>query len=230
MNPLTWMSPLRTGARPVRDTELTRHLEYLEDKAARASYGMDAYIFNEAGDLCVAVDREFEARRYFGRAIDGFLDSGRFDVAHAIARKILRLYPEVVRARCTLAWISIGKGIRPVMAKSLRDYASAARELGMERPLVRELGWMADIVSDKDMLLEMGEWLLDSGASAEADRVFGRAFWAPDTSPVADSPWAYIVDYAKRDAWLNEDQKRIGEEGALPEDQPVFLPLDYVDP
>jgi hypothetical protein len=113
------------------------------------------------------------------------------------------------------------------MAGALREYATAARDCGMERPLVRELGWMADIVSDRETLVEIGEWLLDTGAEHEADRVFGRAFWDSQRTTTSESPWAYIVDYAKRDAWLSEDGRRVGEEDAFPVDQPVFLPLDY---
>lgn len=231
MNPLTWVSPLRSGTgRPIRDADIVRHLEYLEDRARKAAFGMDAYILNEAGDLCVAVDREFDARRYFGRAIDSFLDAGRFDVAHAIARKILRLYPDVVRARCTLTWIAIGRGIRPEISGALNAYVGAARDCGMDRPLVRELNWMADIVHHEETLFEIGEWLLDSGAAHEADRVFGRAFFKPRVSVGTDSPWAYIVDYAKRDAWLNDAGRKVGELDALPEDhEPIVLPLDYTE-
>lgn len=231
VNPLTWVAPLRTG-KPVREADVTRHLDQLEEKARHAPFGMDAYIWNEAGDLCVAVDREFDARRYFGRAIDTFLDAGRFDIAHAIARKMLRHYPDVVRARCTLAWIAIGRGIRPEISHALTSYAGAARDCGMDRPLVRELNWMADIVDNRETLLEIGEWLLDTGASREANRVFGRAFFRPEPTVTADSPWAYIVDYAKRDAWLNDAGRKVGEHlEPLPEDhEPILLPLDYVDP
>lgn len=230
MKPSTWVAPLRTvGSRPVRDADFVQHMQYLERKAQRVAFGMDGYIYNEAGDLCVAAQREFEARRYFGRAIDGFLDAGRFDVAHAIARKMLRLYPDVVRARCTLAWIAIGRGIRPEISGALNGYAGAARELGMDRPLVRELAWMADIVANRETLMEIGEWLLDTGASHEADRVFLRAFFRPEPA-VAEAPWPYIVDYAKRDAWLNPSGRRVGEMTALPADhEPVLLPLDWAE-
>lgn len=223
MNVFAWNAPVRKSARQYAD--FVRQLEYLEEKAKRAPFGADAYILNDAGDLCASADREFDARRYYGRAIDGFLDAGRFEIAGAVARKMLRLFPDVVRARCTLTWIAIGRGIRPEMATTLREYSKAALDCGMDRPLARELSWMADIVDDREVLFEIGERLLDSGASREADRVFGRAFWNPRDVVAADSPWAYIVDYAKRDAWMNEDGRRVGE-FRLPADEPELLPLD----
>ncbi len=217
--------PARQGQRSIRYSDFVHQIEVLEDKAKKAPFGADAYIFNDAGDLCVTADREFDARRYYGMAIDGFLDAGRFEVAGAIARKMLRLYPDVVRARCTLAWIAIGRGIRPEMASALRDYTDAALGLGMDRPLVRELTWMADIVDDREVLFEIGERLLDGGASAEADHVFGRAFWNPREIVSVDSPWAYIVDCAKRDAWQNEGGRRAAG-FVLPDDVPELLPPD----
>lgn len=221
-----WGLPTRAGAvRYFRDTDVNRHLITIEERAKKAPIGTDAYLFNEAGDLCVAADREFDARRYFGRSIDSFLDSGRFDTACAIARKILRHYPDVVRARCTIAWIAIGRGIRPEMAQALREYAGAARECGMDRPLVRELGWMADVVGDRDVLFEIGEWLLDVGASREADRVFGRAFWNQADTAAGESMWAAVVEFAKRDAWLAENGRKLGE-FTMPADAPDLVRLD----
>jgi hypothetical protein len=80
-------------------------------------------------------------------------------------------------------------------------------------------------VGDRDVLFEIGEWLLDVGASREADRVFGRAFWNPPDLAAIDSMWAAVVDFAKRDAWLAENGHKLGEY-TLPADQPELLPLD----
>lgn len=222
----TWAVPSRVGGFAYfRDADVNRHLRDIEERARKAPFGTDAYLFNEAGDLCVAAEREFDARRYFGRSIDCFLDASRFDVACAVARKVLRLYPDVVRARCTLAWISIGRGIRPEMAQALREYANAARDCGMDFPLIRELGWMADVVGDRDVLFEIGEWLLDAGAAREADRVFGRAFWSPPDGNGVETTWASVVDYAKRDAWLCDNGRRPGEL-TNPAAEAEILPLD----
>lgn len=224
MNRFTWAAPLRFGnGRAIDDAEISWRLRDLEERARKAQFGEDAYLFNEAGDLCVLGDREFDARRYFGQSINCFLDLGRYDVAHAIARKMLRHYPEVLRARCTLAWIAIGRGIRPEVKRRLHEYTDAARDVGMERPLVRELGWMSDVVADRDLLVEMGEWLLDAGADREANRVFGRAF-QPAPDPHVPETWAYVVEHAKRDPWLTE--KRLSGEVMLPDDEPILLPLD----
>ena len=85
---------------------LERVLANMELRALRVLYPDErARIFNLAGDLCFDAGTRERSLAYYGRAIDVHLDAEQHDAAVAVCCKIVRLTPEVVRARCTLAWL-----------------------------------------------------------------------------------------------------------------------------
>lgn len=203
MSRLSWLSRTRQTItdNAVDEIDLTGRLRSLEKRAKKAPFGAAAYAYNVAGDLCASAARPRDAKQYFGQAIDSFLDTGRLDVAGAVARKVLRLYPDVVRARSTLAWIAIGRGIRPEVLHAIHTYAEAARQRGVEDGLVRELERMGHVVNDREVLEEIAWLLLDLGAAIEANTVYGRAFGVqPGDEPVAMG-WETVANFARDNAW-----------------------------
>ena len=91
-------------------SQLERELQLLEDQVKRASPGYETQFLNRAGKLCVDAGEPARALGYYGRAIDVYLESGRFNAAEVLCKTVLQIAPDAVRARCTLAWLSIGKG------------------------------------------------------------------------------------------------------------------------
>lgn len=202
MSRLPWRSPISyTSTEPEPAIDLTGRLRTLEKRAKKAPFGAAAYAYNVAGDLCAGAARGPDAKRYFGQAIDSFLDSGRLDVAGAVARKVLRLYPDVVRARCTLAWIAIGRGIRPEVLQAINGYADAARARRVENGLVRELHRMGVFVTDRHVLEEIANLLLDLGADTEADTIYGRAFRSQPGDVANHASWEEVASYARDNGW-----------------------------
>lgn len=215
MSRISWLTKTRQTVTDTVDPEidLSGRLRSLEKRAKKAPFGAAAYAYNVAGDLCASAARSRDAKQYFGQAIDSFLDTGRLDVAGAVARKVLRLYPDVVRARSTLVWIAIGRGIRPEVLQALRSYADAALARGMEEGLIRELERMGGVVTDREVLEEIAWLLLDLGAAAEANNVYGRAFGVePGEGPVS-LRWETVASLARDNAWRPQVEEMAAPEG-----------------
>jgi hypothetical protein len=145
--------------------ELDRRLAELERQATEAVPGAGAQFLNRAGDLCMEANRLDQGLGFFGRAIDGYLHAGRWDAAGAVCRKVLRVWPGAVRARCTLAWLSIGKGLGGDARERIREYVDAVQaagpaEVGMAR---KQLALMADAIFDPKVLEVVVEQLKELG-------------------------------------------------------------------
>lgn len=138
-----------------------------------------ARIFNLAGDLCFDSGARERALSFYGRAIDVHLDSEQADAAVSVCRKIVRLTPEVVRARCTLAWISLGRGLMAEAKDRIADYASAASAAGQEETAARHLRLMTDVSDHQEVLESLADALMQLGDDVGADRAFGAAFGHP---------------------------------------------------
>lgn len=130
-----------------------------------------ARLMNRAGDLCEAQGHRERALLYYDAAIDLYLSAGRFAASASICSKLVHLSPEVVRARCTLAWLAIARGLDDEASRLIRDYADAAMRL--ERPTVaqRQLRAMA---AETDSVLvheSIGRALVRLGDTAGAEHV-----------------------------------------------------------
>jgi tetratricopeptide (TPR) repeat protein len=131
-----------------------------------------ARLMNMAGDLCFEAGQRERALLYFDAAIDLYLSAGRFASGAGICEKLVRLNPQVVRARCTLAWLAIARGLDDEAARRVDEYGQAA--LRLERPTVaqRQLRAMAEEVDSEDVLDAIAHALLKLGDPTSADRVF----------------------------------------------------------
>jgi tetratricopeptide (TPR) repeat protein len=132
-----------------------------------------ARLMNIAGDLCFEAGQRERALLYFDACIDLYLAASRFAASAAICEKLVRLNPEVVRARCTLAWLAIARGLDDEALRRVEEYGEAA--LRLERPTVaqRQLRAMAEEVNSEEVLEAIAHALLKLGDSVSADRVFG---------------------------------------------------------
>lgn len=132
-----------------------------------------ARLMNMAGDLCFDSGQRERALLYFDAAIDLYLAAGRFAAGAAICEKLVRLKPDVVRARCTLAWLSIARGLDDESERRVEEYGEAA--LRLERPALaqRQLRAMAEEVDAERVLEAIAHALLNLGDAVSADRIFG---------------------------------------------------------
>lgn len=130
-----------------------------------------ARLYNRAGDLYLAGGENATALGRYGRAIDAYMHAGQYDSAIAVCRKILRLVPNVVRTRCTLAWLCIGKGFLDIARGEVTAYVQAAKREGHEMLAAQQLRLMARYVGRRDFREFVATLLLDLGDRDGAARV-----------------------------------------------------------
>lgn len=168
---------------------LEQELRLLERQAKEASPGYETQFLNRAGNLCVEAGHPQRALSFYGRAIDAYLESGRFSAAEVVCKKLLRMAPDAVRARCTLAWLAIGKGYRSGTDEEIADYVRAAEKAHREGLATKQLRMMAEAAVNTELRELIAEHLLELGDAEGADRVF-HAIYAERNGlrppPVAD--------------------------------------------
>jgi hypothetical protein len=169
---MTLLARLR---RQPKRSPLETELLALEEQAATASPGFECLPLTRAGDLCVAAGDVPRGIRFYGRAIDAYLESGRWDSGAALCRKILRVSPGSVRPYQTLAWIALGTSDLIAGARALDGYVAAACRNGLEHRAIANLKLMATMLRRADVLEIVGERLLSLGEHTSADSVLGTA-------------------------------------------------------
>ena len=182
--------------RPRNDAELDARIQDVITAAAKDGLpGSDAAGYNSAGDLCMEAGQRDRALQYYGMSIDAFLKVERWDSAAAICRKVLRLAPDAVRPRCTLAWLAIGKGMAVDAQAQIRDYVAASMRAHKEPLAIAQLKRMGQTAPNPEVRQIVAEQLLALGADRAADQLFGMAFReqndaAPPLDP--DEVWSRI--------------------------------------
>jgi tetratricopeptide (TPR) repeat protein len=151
--------------------------ESLQDLATQMRQEMApehrARLMNVAGDLCYQAGQRERGLLYFDAAIDLYLAAGQFAASASICDKLVRANPQIVRARCTLAWLAIARGLDDEALRRVEEYGEAA--LRLERPTVaqRQLRAMAEETESETVLEAIAHALLKLGDSVSADRIFG---------------------------------------------------------
>ena len=202
--------------------QLEQELRSLEDQARTASPGYETQFLSRAGNLCAEAGQVGRALGYYGRAIDAYLESGRFSAAEVLCTKVLRLSPEAVRARCTLAWLAIGKGYRAGTDREIADYVKAARKAGKEGLAAKQLRMMAEAAFSPELRELIGEHLLDMGEFADAEKVLEAVYQERSglrRPPLEDQGklWAKLLRAALMGpAELKEHAGAVEEDDALP--------------
>lgn len=170
------MVPIFRRRGPRGGARLEQELAALESQARNASSGYETQFLNRAGNLCVEAGEPARALGYYGQAIDAYLESGRFSAAEVLCRKVLEIAPRAVRARCTLAWLALGKGHHAGSRTQIEQYVAAAERAGQHAFASKQLLMMAEATTDADLRETIAERLLQLDAAEEADRVFGLVF------------------------------------------------------
>ncbi len=155
---------------------LEKELQALERQVKTASPGYETQFLNRASSLCVQAGEPQRALGYLGRAIDAYLESGRFSAAEVACNKILEIAPNAVRPRCTLAWLSIAKGYRASTERDITGYVQAARRSANEGLAAKQLRMMAEAASNPELRELIAELLLDLEDPEGAERAFGRVY------------------------------------------------------
>ena len=167
-------SPDKSG---ISLASLSAMLRSMETRARQTEYpDQRARILNLAGDLCFDAGERERALDYYGRAIDIHVTHHEYSAAVGICQKIVRLTPEVVRARCTLAWMAIARGLISEAQNRVSEYKSAAESAGQARLARAHLLMMAEVIDDRELLVTIAESLIELGDVENADRVYGAAF------------------------------------------------------
>lgn len=192
------MSQLFRGRGEDAGDRLEKELALLEEQISAATPGYETQFLNKAGNLCVDAGQPSRALRYYGRAIDAYLESGRFGAAEVLCRKVLQIAPQVVRVRCTLAWLALGRGGLENSRSAIDDYVRSAETAGQEAFAVKQLLIMAEATSDVELREAVAQHLLHLGATEEADHVFGLVFeeqngLRPPSVPDQGKLWAKLL-------------------------------------
>jgi len=144
----------------------------IERELEKLGGGRDAArLLNRAGDLYLVKGERQNALKRYGDAIDAYLQSGEYDNAMAVCRKIIRVVPEVIRTRRTLAWLCLGKGFLEIAREHIDAYTRASIEADLEPLAVQHLLLMAQYVDQSDFREFLAEQLIDLGDKDAADRV-----------------------------------------------------------
>lgn len=217
------MSTFFRGRGGDRGDRLEKELASLEFQAREASPGYETQFLNRAGNLCVDAGQPGRALGFFGRAIDAYLESGRFSAAEVLCRKVLEIAPQAVRARCTLAWLALGKGHQATTRSELSEYVAAAERAGQHSLAAKQLLMMAEATASVELREEIADHLLRLEAVNEADYVYGLVFEERNSlrpPPVADAGklWGKLLRAALMGP--NELQQAVGES----EDESASLP------
>lgn len=155
---------------------LSQEIVAAEQGLSTATPDTRATLYNRLGDLSVKAGQKQRALFYYGRSIDAYLEIGHFDPAAALCRKVIRLEPAVVRARCTLALLSLGKGMLRDAEQELKSYVRAAERAGQEGLASERLRLVAEAAQDHEIRLKIREHLLNLGDERGADEVLRAVF------------------------------------------------------
>jgi hypothetical protein len=166
--------------RPPEDIQ--RRVEGLQVEALQCMIpGEAATPLNQAGDILLRTGDPAGALELYGQAVDSLIEADRFEAAMGLCNKIIRTVPQVVRARCTLAWLAIGAGFTGELGSRVGEYVSAAEACGRETIAQRHVRLMADMVEIHDVRIMLGEYLLHLGDDRAANRLFGEIYTERNT-------------------------------------------------
>jgi tetratricopeptide (TPR) repeat protein len=154
---------------PLEDAlrELSRRMQWNVAPEQRAR------LMNMAGDLCIEAGQRGRALLYLDACIDLYITARRFAAASAVCEKLLRLNPDVVRARCTLAWLALARGLDDEAYRNVEEYGDAAVRLELPGIALQQLRAMAEETDSEQVLEAVAHALLKLGDPVTADRVFG---------------------------------------------------------
>jgi tetratricopeptide (TPR) repeat protein len=157
-----------------------------------------ARILNLAGDLCFDAGQRDRALIYYDQAIDIYLALGMYASVAAVCQKLVRLSPNIVRARCTLAWMAIARGQAREARERIADYASAAAPRDSQRLARGHLRMMAEVADLPEVLEAIADGLRVLGDTRGAERAAAAAAGADlEARKLPSEPerrWEVVLD------------------------------------
>lgn len=172
----TLISALRRPRKAAAPVSLLPDIQELERHAENATTDRKGQYYNRAADLCYREGEYARSLFNYGKAVQSYMESGHFEAAPAVCRRMIARSPEVVRARATLAIISLGKGHLDDARRELDDYVRAAETAHQEHLAARRLRVIGDATGEAGVRYDVAEYLLRLGDELGADRVFGTVF------------------------------------------------------
>jgi tetratricopeptide (TPR) repeat protein len=152
---------------------LPERLKALEREAEMARLGFRGTPLNRAGDLCMQAKDPDQALKYYGRAIDAYLNDGHPELARGVAQKLIRVYPNAVRTYCTLTWLDLGLGYLADARTHIGGYVAAARRAGRESQAIPAVKEMAGTFTDAGFREAAATALEDLGDRPAAEQIRG---------------------------------------------------------
>jgi hypothetical protein len=110
---------------------------------------------------------------------------------------VLRLSPDAVRPRCTLAWLAIGKGMATDAQTQIREYVASAQRAHKEPLAIAQLKRMGKTAPNPEVRQIVAEQLLALGADHAADHLFGLAYRDQNAAPASDESTALWANVRK---------------------------------
>jgi tetratricopeptide (TPR) repeat protein len=135
-----------------------------------------AELLRTAGDVFVRDGDAERALLFYDAAIDMYLRAGDTATASQLCEAVVRVAPNGVRARCTLAWLAVLLGRADATSRRIAEYAEAAEAAGMSDRACRQLRCMAEECDAPPVLEVIADSLLHLGDSEAANRVYGRIY------------------------------------------------------
>jgi tetratricopeptide (TPR) repeat protein len=152
---------------------LDERLKNLEVEAGSARPGYQGTPYNKAGDLALREGDKGRAIKYYGRAIDAFLEDAQREAARGVANKIIRVHPKAVRTLCTLTWLDLASQHRATALLHLRDYVEAAKDVDENARAAEQVYEMAHLSSQSEFLAAAADALDSLGFEDRASEVRG---------------------------------------------------------
>jgi tetratricopeptide (TPR) repeat protein len=183
--------------RQAERTDLIRLVDRLQVEALQCVHpGEAAARFNRAGDLLLATGDYSSALECYGRAVDALIDGDSVRGGMAICRKIIRVVPQVIRARCTLTWLVIGAGYAGDVLRHAADYVTHADLSGERRRALNQIRLMTSVAPDPAMRVALAECMIALGDDLSADAVLGEVYREKDQGMPrewdAEGLWAQV--------------------------------------
>ena len=119
--------------------------------------------YTRLGNLCMQTGERTRALTLYGRGIDAYLAAGELERASDLCRKVIAIAPEVIRARCTLAFVSLGRGEMEAFEQELHEYVTVARQAGKEEFATARIRMVASITRGPDVQMLLARVLLELG-------------------------------------------------------------------
>lgn len=137
---------------------------------------------DEGDEWANAGDRD-RALAAYGEALDLYLMEGLPVIAASVAQRMIRRYPDVVRARLTLAVLSLAEGLRVLSPAVLRTsrpafdgYVRASRYAGCQEVAARHLRAFAEATESAAVREQVAELLQSLGDREGAEAVYVDAY------------------------------------------------------